>query len=96
MCDFLSDSRRAITDQEMMMIADHLGSSWRSFGRQVGLPNSDLDVIKHDFNTDGLREICYQMLRRWKERTGRACTIGALARALCAIQMSEVAAKLTE
>ena len=54
----------------------HVTADWKFLARQLGIPETDLQVIERDHQ--GLRERCLQSLVRWRERAGTAATTDEL------------------
>ena len=73
-----------------------VGNDWMCLGRQLGCSDADLDSVKCDYHQYGQREVAYQMLRGWHERTGNDAKLAVLARALVNIQRPDIALKLED
>ena len=54
---------------------------WRFIGRQLGLEETDIEAIYHEYGTD-LQEAFYQMMQKWKATKGEKATKDELIRAL--------------
>lgn len=58
------------------------GKQWCSLARELGICDSTIDSIEHDYRHHGLREIVHRMLSHWMEQEGIQATIEKLAFAL--------------
>nr|XP_051711864.1 receptor-interacting serine/threonine-protein kinase 1 isoform X2 [Oryctolagus cuniculus] len=94
------DDTTSLTDKHLSPVRDNLGKHWKNCARKLGLTESQIDEIDHDYERDGLKEKVYQMLQKWLMREGtKGATVGKLARALhqcsrqdlltCLIQLSQ-------
>lgn len=79
----------------LMFLKNHIGQEWRDIGRNLDLTEGDLDHIHAD-NQGNAREICYQMLRKWKSKNGMAATVPILADALRNSGRKDLADKLVK
>lgn len=80
MC-YLED--HTVTEEHLDLLRENIGNKWKHCGRRLGLTNVEIETIEHDYHRDGLPEMVYQMLDRWKMKEGSiGCTIGKLCRAL--------------
>ncbi|XP_036940584.1 receptor-interacting serine/threonine-protein kinase 1 [Acanthopagrus latus] len=72
-----------VTEEHLDLLRENIGNKWKHCGRRLGLTNVEIETIEHDYHRDGLPEMVYQMLDRWKMKEGSiGCTIGKLCRAL--------------
>ncbi len=78
----------------MHVVAEHLGGEWRLLGRHLGFSDGQLDAVDCDYQTEGLREKIYQMLREWKVTNGRKAIVRTLANGLIDIGKGNIAALL--
>ncbi|XP_073939092.1 receptor-interacting serine/threonine-protein kinase 1 isoform X2 [Castor canadensis] len=78
----LTDNTTSLTDKHLNPVRDNLGKKWKNCARKLGIPESQIDEIDHDYERDGLREKVYQMLQKWLMREGKGATVGKLAWAL--------------
>ncbi|XP_013394895.1 receptor-interacting serine/threonine-protein kinase 2 isoform X1 [Lingula anatina] len=60
---------------DFMKLSRAIGRNWRVLGRSLGLDDAELDAIHHDTHVEGMQEMCYQMLRKWKERRGQGANL---------------------
>ncbi|XP_068718549.1 uncharacterized protein [Montipora capricornis] len=65
---------------DVLLIANELGSSWKMVGRALNVPDGVLEQIEED--EPKLFEKCYSVLRTWKETFSSDATYQCLARAL--------------
>ncbi|XP_078617483.1 uncharacterized protein LOC144885435 [Branchiostoma floridae x Branchiostoma japonicum] len=62
--------------QELQTVAENIGSKhWKRLLRRLGLKENELDEIRHDYIADGLVEMVYQGLLKWKQRKGKEATL---------------------
>ncbi|XP_030259865.1 receptor-interacting serine/threonine-protein kinase 1 [Sparus aurata] len=72
-----------VTEEHLELLRENIGNKWKRCGRRLGLTTVEIETIEHDYYRDGLPEMVYQMLDRWKMKEGSiGCTIGKLCRAL--------------
>lgn len=80
---FLAGNTTSLTDKHLDPVRENLGRSWKSCARKLGISESQIDEIDHDYERDGLKEKVYQMLQKWLMREGnKGATVGKLAYAL--------------
>nr|KAF6507666.1 receptor interacting serine/threonine kinase 1 [Rousettus aegyptiacus] len=73
----------SLTDKHLDPVRENLGRSWKRCARKLGISESQIDEIDHDYERDGLKEKVYQMLQKWLMREGnKGATVGKLAYAL--------------
>uniref|UniRef100_UPI00398EDF82 receptor-interacting serine/threonine-protein kinase 2-like n=1 Tax=Pristiophorus japonicus TaxID=55135 RepID=UPI00398EDF82 len=60
-----------VTLDECLELAKLLTKDWKGLARYLGLTQSDIDVIDHDYERDGLLEKAYQMLLSWRQQRGK-------------------------
>ncbi|CAH1226791.1 RIPK1 [Branchiostoma lanceolatum] len=81
--------------QELLTVAEKIGSKdWKRLLRRLGLTESDLDEIRHDYMADGLVEMVYQGLLKWKQQEGKEATLQKLLAGLEMIRRRDVIVKL--
>ena len=68
-------------------MAAKLAGTWRQVGRAIGVDDSELDEIQHDYQK--VIEKAYQMLRRWREKYGSSALVSQLAIALLIVGQSK-------
>ncbi|XP_068718194.1 uncharacterized protein [Montipora capricornis] len=68
------------SSDDVLLIANELGSSWKMVGRALNVPDGVLEQIEED--EPKLFEKCYSVLRTWKETFASDATYQCLARAL--------------
>lgn len=72
-----------MTEEHLDLLRENIGAKWKQIARRLGLTDTEIETIDHDFRRDGLTEIVHQMLERWKMKEGSVgYTIGKLLRAL--------------
>uniref|UniRef100_A0A8D1YHK5 Receptor-interacting serine/threonine-protein kinase 1 n=1 Tax=Sus scrofa TaxID=9823 RepID=A0A8D1YHK5_PIG len=77
------ENTTSLTDKHLDPVRENLGKNWKICARKLGLTESQIDEIDHDYERDGLKEKVYQMLQKWLMREGsKGATVGKLARAL--------------
>ena len=87
---------RVVDTPVLQRISQDIGNDWTSLGRQLGCTDADLDAMNFDYRHCGQREVAYQMLRCWHERTGSDAKLAVLARALVRIGRPDIALKLQQ
>lgn len=79
----MAENTTSLTDKHLDPVRENLGKNWKICARKLGLTESQIDEIDHDYERDGLKEKVYQMLQKWLMREGsKGATVGKLARAL--------------
>ncbi|XP_066296089.1 tumor necrosis factor receptor superfamily member 10B-like [Branchiostoma lanceolatum] len=73
-------------------IAEDIGAEWRALGRKLGFTDGQCDCFQNDYQ--GLKEITYQMLRKWVDEKGEDATLGTLGNALVQVEKEDVRSKL--
>lgn len=53
---FFVDSQRAMTRNDIDLVAVSIGNSWKRMARNMGLSDGNIDAINHDYDRDGLYE----------------------------------------
>lgn len=72
-----------MTEEHLDLLKENIGAKWKQIARRLGLTDTEIETIEHDFHRDGLTEMVHQMLERWKMKEGSiGYTIGKLLRAL--------------
>ncbi|XP_015760063.1 PREDICTED: uncharacterized protein LOC107339308 isoform X5 [Acropora digitifera] len=69
-----------ISQDDVLLIAHELGSSWEMVGRVLKVPDAVIDQI--EAGTDKVSKKCYRVLRRWQQIYPSNATYHRLARAL--------------
>ena len=80
----------------MEMLSARLGSHWRPLARKLGFHDGDLDRIEYDNRVSGLSEIIWKMLYEYREKRSEQATLCAVADALIALKLYDIAALITE
>ncbi|XP_078616448.1 uncharacterized protein LOC144884830 isoform X2 [Branchiostoma floridae x Branchiostoma japonicum] len=75
-------------------IAEDIGAEWRALGRKLGFTDGQCDGFQNDYQLQGLKEITYQMLRKWVEIRREDATLGTLGNALVEVRKEDVRSKL--
>ncbi|CAH1240349.1 TNFRSF11B [Branchiostoma lanceolatum] len=84
---------RQVTNDDADAIAADIGGAWRPLGRRLGFSDGRLDGFENDYH-QCLREIVYQMLRKWINENRGEATRGKLADALVEVDKGDVARTL--
>lgn len=72
-----------VREEHLDLLRKNIGAQWKSCARQLGLTETEVETIDHDYNRDGLNEKVYQMLEKWRMKEGLVgCTMGRLCRLL--------------
>ncbi|XP_067658155.1 receptor-interacting serine/threonine-protein kinase 1-like [Haliotis asinina] len=87
--EILRDSHRQVSDAELQRLSRHIGGSWRRLIRLLGIEESDVDYIFHTHQSDGLEEVIYQLLKKWKIENNNP-TVGDLITALERAEMGRL------
>ncbi|XP_035679812.1 receptor-interacting serine/threonine-protein kinase 1-like [Branchiostoma floridae] len=90
----ITTDTRVITKEDITVISENLGSTWRKLGRHLGFTEGKLDAFDSDYAIDGLQEKIYQMLVAWRRMGSDDATAAKLAEALCSIGKADVAVYL--
>ncbi|XP_023671406.2 receptor-interacting serine/threonine-protein kinase 1 [Paramormyrops kingsleyae] len=86
-----------VTEEHLEMLRQNIGINWRQCVRRLGLTDVEVETIEHDYVREGLNEMVYQALGRWKMKEGYVgCTMGKLCRALQGVVKAELLHKLLE
>ncbi|XP_015748516.1 PREDICTED: uncharacterized protein LOC107328290 [Acropora digitifera] len=56
---------KSVVDDDVLLLAHELGSSWKMVGRALNVPDAEIDCI--EANETEVKERCYCVLRRWRE-----------------------------
>ncbi|XP_066296037.1 tumor necrosis factor receptor superfamily member 21-like [Branchiostoma lanceolatum] len=83
---------RQVTNDDADAIAADIGGVWKALGRRLGFSDGNLDCFQNDHTY--LREIVYQMLRKWINENREEATRGKLADALVEVDKGDVARTL--
>jgi len=86
------ESKRKLTPEDIGIIAENIGHSWKQLARKLNFSDGQSDGFEHDNKT--LQEQAYQMLSRYRQRLGDDATVDTVVAALCAVQKPDVAALL--
>ncbi|KAG9356133.1 hypothetical protein JZ751_000977, partial [Albula glossodonta] len=74
---------RSVREEHLDVLRENIGAQWKQCARRLGLTETEVETIDHDYARDGLNEKVYQTLERWKMKEGYVrCTVGRLCRAL--------------
>ena len=68
-------------------------TDWKFIGRQLGLEETDIEAIYHEYGTN-LQEAFYQMMRKWKATKGEKATKVELIRALREENLTAIVEKI--
>ncbi|KAJ8401499.1 hypothetical protein AAFF_G00384180 [Aldrovandia affinis] len=72
-----------VSEEHLDVLRENIGAQWKHCARRLGLTETEVETIDHDYARDGLKEKVYQMLERWRMKEGFVgCTVGRLCRAL--------------
>lgn len=68
--------QREIEDRDKYIVGEHLGGSWKSLGRAMGLSSGQLENIEadHSRNADRVNEL----LSRWHDKESSKATVAKL------------------
>ncbi|XP_046381190.2 uncharacterized protein LOC124152336 [Haliotis rufescens] len=87
--EILRDSHLQISDEVFQRLSRHVGGSWRRLFRLLGIEESDVDYIFHIHQSEGLEEVIYQLLKKWKIENNNP-TVGDLIAALEKAEMGRL------
>ncbi|CAH1794394.1 unnamed protein product [Owenia fusiformis] len=85
------ENKRDLEINALWHISGQVNQNWKSLGRTLNLPEEELASIEHS-NKD-LRECCYQMFLKWKDRCPQQCKVGFMYKILCDNGLKSVAQK---
>lgn len=71
-----------VSEGDLQNISLKVQRKRKRVGRALGLDDDNLDVIEEE-HRDDISKQSYQILLRWKQKSGTEATYHALARALC-------------
>lgn len=71
-----------VSEGDLQNISLKVQRKRKRVGRALGLDDDNLDVIEEE-HRDDISEQSYQILLKWKRKSGTEATYHALARALC-------------
>ncbi|XP_061110780.1 receptor-interacting serine/threonine-protein kinase 1-like [Conger conger] len=72
-----------VTEDHLDLLRENIAAQWKCCARQLGLTETEMETIDHDYNRDGLKEKVHQMLEKWKMKEGLVgCTMGRLCQSL--------------
>ncbi|XP_071958673.1 receptor-interacting serine/threonine-protein kinase 1-like [Antedon mediterranea] len=92
----LINSTRPIDFDVIRCIKRNLGpDKFRDFGSALDFSDTEIDVIKYNFDRDGYQEQVHQLIRKWKERFG-APTVHDIAKCLLSIRQIDIIHKLNQ
>ncbi|KAL4646445.1 receptor-interacting serine/threonine-protein kinase 1-like [Arapaima gigas] len=73
----------SVTEDHLNVLRENIGGKWKMCARRLGLTEVEVETIEHDYARDGLKEMVYQVLEKWKMKEGYVgCTVGKLCHAL--------------
>ena len=81
-----------LKDSHLNDISEDLGRDWKALGRKLEIESTILDNIDAEYRW--VKEKSFQMMLRWKKRSGNNATGQALANALIARSRRDIAEKL--
>ena len=81
-----------VTSNHMLLICDDVGAAWRDLGTQLRLPSAVVRNVENDYSL--CRDRAWQVLDRWKQRSGNGATVGNLTDALEKIGKKNAAQRL--
>ncbi|KAI3385760.1 hypothetical protein SNEBB_003895 [Seison nebaliae] len=60
----------SLNDRFLWRLADQLASKWKNIGRNLNIPEKEINIIKTNYlDKDGERECLYQLLIIWRDNT---------------------------
>eukprot|EP00058_Branchiostoma_floridae_P026827 XP_002612318.1 hypothetical protein BRAFLDRAFT_80066 [Branchiostoma floridae] len=75
------DPERPVTNKMFQAVSAHIGREWKKLARELDLTEPQIDQVQYDYHHEGLLEITYQMMIKWKQQNGKQATVGKLAQA---------------
>ena len=81
-----------VSDQLVLKICDEVGTCWEDLGIKLNLSDAVVRNVDTDFRR--CRDKAWEILHIWRERKGKAATVGSLEGALLALQKKAIAEKL--
>ncbi|XP_035679122.1 receptor-interacting serine/threonine-protein kinase 2-like [Branchiostoma floridae] len=77
----VSNPERPVTNKMFQAVSAHIGREWKKLARELDLTEPQIDQVQYDYHHEGLLEITYQMMIKWKQQNGKQATVGKLAQA---------------
>ncbi|XP_066290314.1 receptor-interacting serine/threonine-protein kinase 2-like [Branchiostoma lanceolatum] len=77
----VSEPGRPVTNKILQAVSADIGREWKKLARELDLTEPQIDQVQYDYHHEGLLEITYQMLIKWKQQNGKQATVGKLAQA---------------
>lgn len=74
----LSECQEEISQKDMLLIKEHLGSGWRDVAKKLNYSDGQLEQFQENFSSRGLDEIIYQFLLDWKRANSKDAKLGIL------------------
>ncbi|XP_019629560.1 PREDICTED: receptor-interacting serine/threonine-protein kinase 3-like isoform X1 [Branchiostoma belcheri] len=90
----VSEPGRQVTNKMLQVVASHIGRDWKKLARELDMTEPQIDQIQYDYHHEGLQEITYQMMIKWKQQNGKRATVGKLAQAFSNIDKGYLAKHL--
>jgi hypothetical protein len=73
-------SQRVLTEDDIDLVAKHIGSGWKNVGTRLMFNWSQLEQFERD--TSSLSQAAFKMLYRWLQWKDERATVGKLTKAL--------------
>ena len=89
-----TDSKAEPSTADLNYVCKNLGHKWRQLGEMLGESRGALDALEYDFRCEGTYEMAWQLLLRWRRRSGRDVTVQHLAKCLWEIGETDLAEEL--
>ncbi|XP_071842525.1 uncharacterized protein [Apostichopus japonicus] len=83
-----------VTNDTLKDLSGKISKEWKDVGRNLGLDDSKLNNLERDYINQGHKEIAYQMLLTWKQRSGSQATYRVLGESLKAAGRRDLQEKL--
>ena len=86
-----SVNKRPATEEDLFQVSQKVGKAWKKLGHVLNFNAATLDSLEYDYRNDGLQEIVFQLLRRWRQKYGSKASIRILAFALMKVNRKDAA-----
>ena len=80
-----------VSEKCILLLQDSAAlEKWKFIGRMLGIENQDISQLDHKYAKEGMGEIFYQMMFKWKEMKGKAATYRELISVLQSAKLQDV------
>lgn len=90
----LTESVEPLNTEQKDMIASNIGKARKKLCRAMGLSDTEIEQIEHDFQVGGTYEQMYQAITKWGEQNGKSATVRSMAEFLVEVGRVDLAIQL--